>query len=585
MQLAAANRNHEHTVEEPGASHVVKVFESERVSLRGVHVRSNNNPVTRLLLRALIAAFSYIAEHSVLQDAENDVRTGMSSRACPSRDFASGITSDTRMKVLEATDAYKLPKPALKQALFDAFFTNLSYCYPIVDRADVESPGASVLLQQAVCLAGSMTRHPNLADSFPRAQAIYEKVKLLICVNFEPDMLAVLKTLCLLTVWSPIPSHIVSLDGPWHATGSALRLGVQMGMHRNSTYANKPDRACRRRLWWLLYASDCLQALIFGRLPVLEREDFDVTPLVEDDFQPVDLPARNFIADVRLASIMGELAAKISRHLFTAEDIMRISESLSNWMAELYPDLRLYDESGRRTAFLFPVSEIHIEYFGTVILSQAMSRPFSKQWPLSAACLVAATCIANLYEEILFRDQVSLLITMHSFWCLTAAIPLIYYKPDTPALEAQRKESLAVICSVVEQLRSRFGVAKTVAHKIERLQRERREAILQQAAAQEAGRAMSANEPQGGDAQQMAALFPQLRAWSKGDSALHNPILEGIARTYGAQEASQAQPMLQGVPEYPISVFDALGTSSFMDIFFEDVYPGQEVDFDFNNPL
>lgn len=157
------------------------------------------------------------------------------------------------MKVLVATDAHKLPKPILRQALFDAFFENFSHCFPIVERAEVESPESSVLLQQAICLAGTMTRHTTLPDSIPQAQAIYEKIKLLICVNFEPNMLSVLKALCLLTVWSPIPSHVVSLDGPWHATGSALRLGVQMGMHKNSTYANKPDRQCRRRIWWLLY--------------------------------------------------------------------------------------------------------------------------------------------------------------------------------------------------------------------------------------------------------------------------------------------------------------------------------------------
>lgn len=198
---------------------------------------------------------AYFAEHSVLQDADYEDESGKPSTALPPTEMSGSITTDVKVKILRATDAHKLPKPALRQALFDAFFANLSYTFPIIDRAEVESPRASVLLQQAVCMAGSLMRHPNLPDSFPRTRALYEKVKVLICVNFEPNMMVVLKVLCLLTLWSPIPSHIVSLDGPWHATGSALRLAVQMGMHKNSTYASKADRACRRRLWWLLNVS------------------------------------------------------------------------------------------------------------------------------------------------------------------------------------------------------------------------------------------------------------------------------------------------------------------------------------------
>lgn len=196
---------------------------------------------------------AYIAEHSVLQDGDYDQSVNLPAPSCAPKSMMSGMTSELQLSILRATDAHKLPKPALRQALVDSFFTHLAFCFPVVDRADVESADSSVLLQQAVCLAGSLTRHPNLPDSFSRAQAIYEKIKILICINSEPNMLVVLKVLSLLTLWSPIPSHIVSLDGPWHSIGMALRLAIQMGMHKDATYANKPDRACRRRLWWFLY--------------------------------------------------------------------------------------------------------------------------------------------------------------------------------------------------------------------------------------------------------------------------------------------------------------------------------------------
>lgn len=311
-----------------------------------------------------------------------------------------------------------------------------------------------------------------------------------------------------------------------------------------------------------------------------------MAPLTEDDFEVADTAARNFIADTLLARIMGDLVSKIYRNTFDAKDKARVGESLSAWMADLPSDIRLYDEGGRRRPFCFPISELHMEYYGTVILSQAMSRQFSKQWPCSTACLLAATCIASLYEEVLYRDQVALFGAMHSFWCLTAAIPLMYYKPESPAMETQRRESLAVLTSVVEQLKPRYGVAQTVGHKIERLQRERRDILLQQTADQARGQAQGAAW-QGEETQQLVALFPQLKPWSSPEAPeLHNAIFEGIARTHVVQGAQEMEPPSRYGGEGPLSVFDALGASSFMDIFFDDLHPGpgDELGFEFNTP-
>ncbi|OAR03620.1 hypothetical protein LLEC1_04772, partial [Akanthomyces lecanii] len=526
---------------------------------------------------------AYIAEHSVLQDGDYVGPTDTPTPGLPAASpEGGGITGRVKLSVLRATDAHQLPKPALRQALFDAFFTNLSYCFPIVSRADVESPGSSVLLQQAVCLAGCLMRHPSLPDSFPRAQAIYEKIKILICVNFEPNMLTVLKVLSFLALWSPNPSHVVSLDGPWHATGSAIRLAIQMGMHKDSTYADKSDRKCRRRLWWLIFASDCVLALIYGRLPALKRNDFDVSPLSEEDLDVVDMQSRHFIADISLARIMGELAHKISCNSTPAQEQAPIAELLSGWVKELQPELNLYDENGDRRAHYFPVAELHIQYFGAVILSQAMSSKFSKQWACSTACLIAANCMAELYEEILYREEVCLLITMHSFWCLTAAIPLIYYKPENKEMEAQRKESLGVLCSVIEQLNHRFGIAKTVARKVKILQAERQN-ILEQRTTAPGGQDVGEGsiDLQATSAHQLAALFPQLQAWAaRRESGHHNAILDAMAQTRAENEAPGVEPTVQWISEAPFSAFDALGAPGFMDDFLGAGYLDDGMDFE-----
>jgi hypothetical protein len=163
-------------------------------------------------------------------------------------------STDSRWKtaVLLASEADRLPKLPLRQAYFDAFFAHLGYAYPIIERHEIEGPRASILLQQAVCFAGSLMRNPSLPDSFTKPKLLYERLKMLICLNVETDMLMVLKAMCLMMLWSPHPSNMVSLDAPWHATGNALRLAFHMGLHRYHTYRNKSNAACLRRLWWLL---------------------------------------------------------------------------------------------------------------------------------------------------------------------------------------------------------------------------------------------------------------------------------------------------------------------------------------------
>lgn len=161
--------------------------------------------------------------------------------------------ADWRICILSASSADTLPKQPLRQALFDAFLESRGYSFPFITRDDVEAPGASILLQQAVCLAGSLGRHPRLPDTFIRSQTFYEKIRILLALDIESDMMATLKALCLLTLWCPTPSNISTLGGPWHATGTAIRLAIQMGMNHKSTYRDKPDAQNRRKLWWFLY--------------------------------------------------------------------------------------------------------------------------------------------------------------------------------------------------------------------------------------------------------------------------------------------------------------------------------------------
>ncbi|KAL2874050.1 hypothetical protein SGCOL_010731 [Colletotrichum sp. CLE4] len=100
--------------------------------------------------------------------------------------LATGNTG-TNDAILRVTGASILPQLVLLQALKDSFFEHAAFYYSVVDPGDVSGPSASVLLQQAVCLAGSLMRHGK--DSVDLASSQYEKVKTLVHVGFEPDQL------------------------------------------------------------------------------------------------------------------------------------------------------------------------------------------------------------------------------------------------------------------------------------------------------------------------------------------------------------------------------------------------------------
>lgn len=188
----------------------------------------------------------YIAEHSVLMSQQPLSTTPMSIELQNS-------SLATRDAILRVTEADVLPKQPLRQALIEAFFDNLYHRYPLVELEDVLGPDASVLLVQAVCMAGSLMKHWDTSTALSLTHSLYEKVKTLIFLRYEPDSMNVLKATCLATVWSPNPSDSLSLDSPWHWTGTATRLATQMGLHKQSSYSGKPDATYRRRIWWLLF--------------------------------------------------------------------------------------------------------------------------------------------------------------------------------------------------------------------------------------------------------------------------------------------------------------------------------------------
>ncbi|KAF5000079.1 hypothetical protein FDECE_11299 [Fusarium decemcellulare] len=361
-----------------------------------------------------------------------------------------------RDSILSVTEADVLPRSALLQALTESYFRHVHPFYPIVDEGDLRGPEVSVMLQQAVGLAGSLMQHDPEMVPFCRSQ--YEKVKTLLYLNHEHDNVTVLKTMCLLTCYSPLPSDQVTLDGPWHWSGVAMRLAVQMGLHKNATYRQHANSVCLRRIFWQLVNADRLTSACWGRPSAfLHLQGCDVPALTEDDFPTQGRCSKMFIETLKLSKMLETLTeTNLRQSGISTHDAAELVRSLCDWLHHLPEDLRLYGPDDMRRPFWRPAVDLNI----------CVSFP----WRITPASFVAASCIARLYEEIHYREQTAHLLHIHGFFCMVAAVPLICYPRGSPESNASREQDIGIICAVLGRLRHRYGGVRLVLKKILGLQ-------------------------------------------------------------------------------------------------------------------
>ncbi|KAK1708442.1 uncharacterized protein BDZ83DRAFT_797473 [Colletotrichum acutatum] len=366
--------------------------------------------------------------------------------------------------ILRVTGASILPQSVLLQALKDSFFEHVVFYYPMVDPGDVAGPNASVLLQQAVCLAGSLMRHGE--DSIGLAASQYEKAKTLVHIGFEPDQLTVLKSLYLMSCWSASSPYLVTLDGPWHWTGMASRMALQLGLQKQSSYSNRQGAGCLRRIFWHLQTSEILMTACWGRPLLLRPEDTDVPPLSEEDFTVQNFDAIATTWMTKLVQIVGVITAlKFRKGGSTSAEVEAVVTSLYRWLVDLPEDLRLFNPHGTRKPFNQQRAETFIFYFVAIILTQTISRSPSPTWRTSPASVLAASCAARLYDEIRCRERVVHLIHYHAFLVLTVGVVLISHQPQTLVKEILLCRDLDVIHSVLEGMSAKYGGARAILQK------------------------------------------------------------------------------------------------------------------------
>lgn len=302
----------------------------------------------------------------------------------------------------------------------------------------------------------------------------------------------------------------------------------------------------------------------------MSSDAFDIPSLTIDDFEEDSPNARIFMAGISLRHIMGEIATAMSKKSPPIQDQPRITSLLMHWIKSLPKGLKLYNEEGSRHGYHFALSELYIGYFGTIILSTTLARQNGRSNLYSVLCLVAASCMAEIYEEVVYRDQVSFFGSIHGFWCMVAALPLLHCIPTKSAIESRRKESLGILCSVLEILRGKFGIAETAVQKVSDLMNER-QGMLQQHRIDSIHKRHTQSDSWTNEQQisKMDSLFINVRQWYPHvDEILSDPGIERIEQTYFVNTENSDCWALGGL----CPVDETSGASDFSDTLFEDIY-------------
>ncbi|KAH8650557.1 fungal-specific transcription factor domain-containing protein [Tricladium varicosporioides] len=378
------------------------------------------------------------------------------------------LPNDVIEEIIEITKATLTPSKSMSQALIDIYFRELYWIVPVVSREEVIRQEPPLLLLQSVYFAGGLMRRTRNRPPISSPEDCYKKIKTLLFLDYEPDKMVVLKTLCLLSCWSPNIPQEITLDCPWHWTGMGIRLALQFGFHRESTYIHRiSENSGTRKLWWYLFCNDTLQAACYGRPAMIRQQDFDVClPTLEDNNIATTAAQFSIQLPRLLLNLSNIQSLNIKTPHATADRLESISSSLQLWIDELPDDLKLFAQNATRRPYDRPTSELFIFYFICIILLYLIPGPHRQSLRLCSASVVASSCITRLYEEILYHEDVNFLLPIHGWMILVAAVPQIYSVTKFPNQKETCEEELGILISVLSELHNKYPSAGPVLKKI-----------------------------------------------------------------------------------------------------------------------
>jgi hypothetical protein len=286
-----------------------------------------------------------------------------------------------------------LPPRPVADVLVDVFFSNVNRDYPVFHRAlfqakyeimwsanpDVES---SWLMTLYMIFVLGMTA--SSADSLPPALRTQKDL-------LKGQFLSRAKSLLSDIISGATLGHVQALmvyclhlhisrerNACWNIAGSAIRIAVAIGLHRNgaNTKCTLLERELRKRVWWTLYSFERIECSSLGRPSAIDDTDCNVGNPAEGLLDMGDyIPLSYIDAQSRLLRMLGRICKEqsgleqlSSKH---GELARSMAEQLERWRDDLPSHLRL--DAPCPPTHHRPIVLLHIQYYYTVTI---LIRPF-----------------------------------------------------------------------------------------------------------------------------------------------------------------------------------------------------------------
>ncbi|OQV04647.1 Fungal specific transcription factor domain-containing protein [Cladophialophora immunda] len=363
--------------------------------------------------------------------------------------------------------------PVLRKSYTDIFLKHCFTFCPVMDESLLALPEyeTSLAIQQSIGLIGSVIQ-PSLLH-VDKPSVYYERARMLIQGGYEPNPLAALIAVMLFYWHAAAPPTVISMNTVWWWIGVAVRQAQELGLHREAKIgqAFRPGETIglRRRIWWTLFARERLTAICQGRPCIINPKDCDVKDPTPTDFpNPDDPRALIFVQWVRLCSIVGRVGDHLRRNPSGSTHTVRdLLDELRNWAQNLPETLRLSFDRPMSTEHEAELYQLHFPYLSCIALLhlEKSSQPIPRA---TTNALLAASCTARIFENILIRGSLRFLQGMAG-WYISIALLSLLQGRQVGRLQQAADEHIRVLRVALRELSHRFGSAKMYDRSIENL--------------------------------------------------------------------------------------------------------------------
>lgn len=172
---------------------------------------------------------------------------------------------------------------------------------------------------------------------------------------------------------------------------------------------------------------------------------------------------------------MGRMAKRLQRP--SATSTLEMHLELVDWVQSLPSDLKLPIGTARIPHFDRDVHQLHLPYLVAIIILNLRRSARDVPQALTPAIL-AASCIARIYRNILSRGDARFLMAISCWYTGTAFIPLLQ-ATKMPELAFYAEEELDILQSTVTELKKMWASADVIKGGIERLRQNNAGAVSQ----------------------------------------------------------------------------------------------------------